>query len=426
MKLHRAAWVATTLATCLAGAAQAGPKVWVSVGEDAYRLLRRAGADIEQVEVHSLPVQVPAAEGSAKLVTRNDSIYLMKVDPDALPRLSQEVHERLHRCGGYVIHSDRAQGRRELAGFRAALMRQQAPAGVSYGIDDQAEVNALLPQLQESNVRSTIVQLSTDYKNRYYTTHYGVNASDDLVQTWKAMAAGRDDVTVKQFSHNWAQKSVIMTIKGTTRPKQIVVIGGHLDSTIGNTQEESIAPGADDDASGIASLTEVARVLLSSGYKPRRTIQFMAYAAEEVGLLGSAAIAANYKAQGKKVVGALQLDMTNYQGGSSDYNMITDYTNAAQNTFVKDLAAYYTPSMVVSQSPCGYACSDHASWTRNGYVASFPFEAPMGQHNPYIHTAGDTIDKSGNTANHAIKFSRLALAYAVELGSDGPEPPLAK
>jgi bacterial leucyl aminopeptidase len=421
MKLRRAAWVTSTLATCLVGVAHAGPKVWVSVGEDAYRLLRRAGADIEQVEVHSLPVQAPAAEGSMKLVARDESVYLMQVNADALPRLSQEVHQRLNRCAGYVTHASRAQGRQELASFRAALMQQ--PAGkVNYEIDNQEEVNALLPQVQESNVRSTIVHLSTDYKNRYYTTHYGVNSSDDLVKTWKALAAGRSDVTVKQFSHNWPQKSVIMTIKGTTKPKEIVVIGGHLDSTIGNTQEESIAPGADDDASGIASLTEVARVLLASGYQPRRTIQFMAYAAEEVGLFGSAAIAADYKSRGKKVIGALQLDMTNYQGGTSDYTLITDYTNAAQNTFVKNLAAYYTPTMVVNQGACGYACSDHASWTRNGYVASFPFESLLSQDNPYIHTPQDTIDKSGNNANHAIKFSRLALAFAVELGSDGPAP----
>jgi leucyl aminopeptidase len=419
MKLRHAAWVTTALATCLVGAAHAAPKVWVSVGEDAYRLLRRAGADIAQVEIHSLPVQAPAAEGSTRLVRRDESVYLMQVDPDALDRLSQDVHQRLNRCAGYVTHASRAQGRQELAGFRAALL-QQPQGKVNYVIDNQDQVNALLPQLQESNVRSTIVHLSTDYKNRYYSTHYGVDASDDLVKTWKALAAGRADVTVKQFSHNWPQKSVIMTIKGTTRPGQIVVIGGHLDSTIGNTQEESIAPGADDDASGIASLTEVARVLLSSGYQPRRTIQFMAYAAEEIGLFGSAAIAADYKARGKKVVGALQLDMTNYQGGTSDYTMITDYTNAAQNTFVKDLAAYYTPTMVVNQGTCGYACSDHASWTRNGYVSSFPFESLLSQDNPYIHTPQDTIDKSGNNANHAIKFSRLALAFAVELGSDGP------
>ena len=419
MNLSRMALASATLATCLVGTAQAGTMVWVSVGADAYRLLRHSGARIEQVEVHSVPVMAPESVGSDKLVTRNDAIYLMRVDQDALPRLSTEVHERLHRCGGYVIHSGRTQGRAELAAFKAL---PNAQPDVNYTIDNQAEVNALLPQLQESNVRSTIVHLSTDYKNRYYSTHYGVNASDDLVQTWKALAGSRTDVTVKQFTHNWAQKSVILTIKGTTRPKQIVVIGGHLDSTIGNTQEESIAPGADDDASGVAAFQEVARVLLTSGYQPRRTIQFIAYAAEEVGLLGSAAIAADYKAKGKKVVGALQLDMTNYQGGTSDYTMITDYTNAAQNTFVKNLAAFYTPTMVVNQGACGYACSDHASWTRNGYAASFPFESLLSQDNPYIHTPQDTIDKSGNNANHAIKFSRLALAFAVELGSDGPAP----
>jgi leucyl aminopeptidase len=206
---------------------------------------------------------------------------------------------------------------------------------------------------------------------------------------------------------------VILTIKGTTNPGKIVVIGGHLDSTIGWTNENSIAPGADDDASGIATLQEVMRVLLSSNYKPRRTLQFMAYAAEEVGLKGSQGIAADYQSKGKKVVGVLQLDMTNYQGASSDITMITDYTNAAQNKFVKDLAAYYLPSLNVNEDRCGYACSDHASWTNKGYVASFPFEAPMGQDNPYIHTGNDTISKSGNNANHALKFAKLALAYAV-------------
>jgi bacterial leucyl aminopeptidase len=421
MKIRRrAAWACSTLVTCLWGTAHAGPRVWASMGEDAYRLLRRAGAEVDRVELHAVPVQAPVAEGGSRLATHDETIYLMRVDPAALPRLSLDVHERLHRCGGYIVHSSRTDGREALAGFKKAA----APLGkVSYAIDNVDQVNALLPQLQESQVRASIVNLSTQYKNRFYTTTGGVNASNDLAQAWKQLAGGRSDVTVKQFTHpNWPQKSVILTIKGTTRPKEIVVIGGHLDSTIGNTSENSIAPGADDDASGVSSLQEVARVLLSSGYQPRRTLQFIAYAAEEVGLLGSAAIAADYKARAKKVVGAMQLDMTNYQGGTSDYTIITDYTNAAQNDFVKKLAAFYVPTMVVNQGACGYACSDHASWTRNGYAASFPFESLLSQDNPYIHTPQDTIDKSGNTANHAIKFSRLALAYAVELGSDGPAP----
>ena len=54
---------------------------------------------------------------------------------------------------------------------------KQAIAPPNYVIDNAAEVNALLPQLQESQVRSTITKLSTEYKNRYYTTSGGVTAS---------------------------------------------------------------------------------------------------------------------------------------------------------------------------------------------------------------------------------------------------------
>ena len=159
--------------------------------------------------------------------------------------------------------------------------------------------------------------------------------------------------------------------------------------------------------------------LFFSGYRPKRTIEFMAYAAEEIGLRGSADIARDYAAEGRDVVGVLQLDMTNYMGSANDIYLFTDYTNAAQNGFLANLASSYLPELTVGQSECGYACSDHASWTSNGYAASFPFEAQFGEDNPYIHTAQDTLDKSGNTAAHALKFSRLALTYAVELGSDG-------
>jgi bacterial leucyl aminopeptidase len=417
MKLRRAALVSSTLATCLMASAHAGPMVWASMGEDAYRLLRRTGAELERVEPYSVAIRAPLTDG--RIGIRNELVYLMQVDEEALLPLSSEIHEKLNRCGGFMLHASRAEGRQAVARFRDAAKLNIAPA-VSYLIDDQAEVNPLLSQVQESNIRSTIVHLSTDYKNRYYTTTGGVSASDQLVQTWKALAGNRTDVTVKQFTHSWPQKSVILEIKGTTNPGKIVVIGGHLDSTVGFTNENSIAPGADDDASGIASLQEAMRVLLSSGYKPKRTIQFMAYAAEEVGLRGSADIAADYKNKGKKVVGVMQLDMTNYKGtANSDITVMTDYSNAAQNKFIKDLVAYYQPTLKVTEDRCGYACSDHASWTNKGYPASIPAEALYDDTNPYLHTSNDTISKSDNNANHALKFAKLALTFAVELGSDG-------
>jgi leucyl aminopeptidase len=274
--------------------------------------------------------------------------------------------------------------------------------------------------MQSSRILATIQSLS-DFQNRYYTSSHGVSASTWLFNTWKALAGTRSDVKVTQISHaNWPQKSVSLVIQGSTKAREIVVLGGHLDSISSGQPETLRAPGADDDASGVASLTEVIKVLLDSGYKPRRTLQFIGYAAEEVGLLGSKEIAQQAKRLRKKVVGVMQLDMTAYQGDVTDLWIFTDYTNAAQNTFVGALAAAYLPQLKVGFDKCGYGCSDHASWTGQGYAASFPFEASFAHDNKAIHTPNDTIATFGSQAEHALKFSKLALSFAVELGSDGP------
>src|SRR3546814_5186498 len=89
----------------------------------------------------------------------------------------------------------------------------------------------------------------------------------------------------------------------------------HLDSinAYGGGSPGQAAPGADDDASGIAVLTETLRIALARGWRPQRTVKFMGYAAEEVGLRGSNAIAPSHRQAGVDVVAVLQVDMTNYQ-----------------------------------------------------------------------------------------------------------------
>jgi leucyl aminopeptidase len=66
-------------------------------------------------------------------------------------------------------------------------------------------------------------------------------------------------------------------------------------------------------------------------------------------------------------------------------------------------------------SRCGYGCSDHASWTANGYPASIPFESTMEDINRKIHTAQDTLESAGGDASHAVKFAKLATAFVVEM-----------
>ncbi|MDW5417612.1 M28 family metallopeptidase [Iodobacter sp. CM08] len=396
-----------------ASTAEAAPKkVWITLGDAAF------------LQLQKLAPATIAKESKALLANEGliaaERVHLVEVDEQQLLGLSAAVHHELHRCGGFMFHSSEAAGRQALQ----APVTLLATLRPSYVLDNQSVVNALLPQMQDSNIAQTIVDMSA-FANRYYTTNNGVNASNWLKTRWQQMSAGRSDISVEQFSHaGWPQKSVILTIKGTDNGGEVVVLGGHLDSINGQgTTENTRAPGADDDASGIASLSEALRVIVASGYKPRRTIKIMGYAAEEVGLRGSQEIAKSFKAANVNVVGVMQLDMTNYKGSDKDIYLYTDYTDNAQNQFVANLLTTYLPSVQIGYDKCGYACSDHASWSGQGYFASMPFESSFTQDNPYIHTANDTYANSGNQAQHALKFSKMALAFMVELGSDGPAGP---
>ncbi len=349
----------------------------------------------------------------------HDGLVLARLPEARLEALGRAVHQRLKRCGGFVTHPSR-----EAALDSLYPRPEYTPLAVSYTIDNTAVAQALYSAVQPANIVD-IIKLLAGNTTRYYTTAGGVNAANQLKTVWQKYAQGRSDVTVELFTHpTWAQPSVIATITGTSLPSEVVVIGGHLDSINSSSPTTGTAPGADDDASGVASLTEAFHAAMASGYRPQRTVKFMAYAGEEAGLRGSGEIAANYRTNGVNVVGVLQLDMTNYRGSAPAIVLITDNTNAAQNTFLGNLIDTYL-GLSYSTSACGYACSDHASWNSRGFAASIPFEALVGQHNPRIHTVNDTLANSDATAGHAAAFARLAAVYMAELakGSLGGDPP---
>jgi len=116
----------------------------------------------------------------------------------------------------------------------------------------------------------------------------------------------------------------------------------------------------------------------------------------------------------KAVEGMLNLDMANYKGSALDIYFVSDNTSADQNAFLGKLIDTYT-SYKWGSFKCGYGCSDHASWTRNGFAASLPFESTFADYNPAIHSANDTLAQTGGRAEHAVKFARLGVAYIVEM-----------
>jgi leucyl aminopeptidase len=397
-----------TLYLCLtlAAAPAAASTSWITAGEAAYLKIRNV-----QPGVKVLGTRTPGLAGTEKL-------HLLEVQTKVLDKLTAALHRELRHCGGFMYHATEADGRRALA--MADAMPPAPLTRPAYTITSQAVVAPMLQQMQDGQIRETITGL-TGFANRYYASAPGIAASDWLKARWTALANGRTHISVAQYAHlRFDQRSVIATIEGSDKAGEVIVLGAHLDTiNLLGTKDTTKAPGADDDASGIAGLTEVLRVVAATGYKPRRTIKLIAYAAEEVGLRGSQEIAQEYRKNGTNVVGVMQLDMTNFKGSDNDIYLFTDYTHAPQNQFLANLIKTYLPTLTMGYDKCGYACSDHAAWYAQGYATSMPFESEIKKDNPKIHTASDTLANSGNQALHALKFARLAAAYAVELGSEG-------
>eukprot|EP00756_Hemistasia_phaeocysticola_P018742 Hpha_TRINITY_DN15616_c3_g6::TRINITY_DN15616_c3_g6_i1::g.101690::m.101690/K05994/E3.4.11.10; bacterial leucyl aminopeptidase len=276
----------------------------------------------------------------------------------------------------------------------------------------KAYVRSAIQHLDTDQYRRDIAHLSS-YNNRYYTQETAAEAVRWLADQYKASipASRTSDVSIREFEHSWKQPSLIVRVEGTTKPDELVVLGGHIDSIAGS-MPNSAAPGADDDASGSAGVLQTFRALMASGFKPSRSVEFQAYAAEEVGLRGSQDIAAKYAADNVKIAGMLQLDMTGWDNGNPRVGVITDYTDATQNDFIRALTNTYL-TIPPADGRCGYGCSDHASFERYGYPSSFAFEAPFGEHNPHIHTTRDTLENMNMT--HATEFAKLGVSFVTEL-----------
>lgn len=361
-------------------------------------------------------IQSKMPNKSAQALFSNSHASVVKLNQQQIEQLSAVIHDELHRCGGFITHDSYEEAEAALTAQGDSHFAQKALFS-DYDINQKSIVVPMVANVKEISIRDMINKLS-EFKTRYYKSDTGVKSSEFIRDTWADLTKHRSDAKAELVTHKgWPQASIVLTIQGSDKADEVVIVGGHADSIAGMFGGGGRAPGADDNASGISTITEIIRVLMASDFKPRRTIQFMGYAAEEVGLLGSKEIAASYKARGQKVVGVVQFDMTLFKGtADKDIVFMSDFTNAAQNEFLGKLVDEYV-KVPWGYSKCGYGCSDHASWTANGYPASIPFESTMGDINGKIHTDKDTLQNAGGDASHAAKFAKLGVAFMVEMAN---------
>ncbi|KAH9052874.1 peptidase [Lactarius deliciosus] len=224
-------------------------------------------------------------------------------------------------------------------------------------------------------------------------------------------------ISVSEFPHSWGQNTVVLRINGSSPTDEgVVVIGAHQDST--NLGPFLPAPGADDDGSGSVTILEAYRALIASDFRPIQHVEFHWYSAEEGGMLGSQAVAKDYEKRGVNVIAMSQFDMTAWVKNNTkeEVGIIVDYVDSEVTELNKQLVDEYLDIPYV-ETECGYACSDHASWSKAGYRSSSTTESAFENTNKNVHSVNDRIDISPEFSfTHALQFSKLAVAFAIELG----------
>ncbi|KAL0953837.1 hypothetical protein HGRIS_005015 [Hohenbuehelia grisea] len=387
---------------------------WLSVGLVAYgihnmkfnlslNLVLAALAFVQAAPIRPEEIHSKAAKGLRLLTLAEDAEPVWKTEDQKLDLMRQGV-KFIDVTETYEI---------EQAIPKSAA---KAPAATFPAPSHQTAVKALTATISLANMQSNLATLS-NFNNRYYKSSTGADGSNWILSTVQGIASGHAGVTVAAFKHSWVQSSIIAKIPGKSASSPVTIIGAHLDSINLSSPTSGRAPGSDDDGSGTVNLIEAFRVLLASGFQPSTPVEFHWYSGEEGGLLGSNAIATSYSNAGVKVKAFMELDMTAFfkPGSTEVVALEADYVDSGLNTFVKSLVTTYTRLPVTMDSPCGYACSDHASWYKFGVPTTMPFEAVTGNDNSRIHSTADTTTLSGFSWSHSLEFAKIAVAFIYEL-----------
>jgi Zn-dependent M28 family amino/carboxypeptidase len=228
---------------------------------------------------------------------------------------------------------------------------------------------------------------------------------------------GGEAIEEEYFAGGRKVSNIIAEIPGSVNPSRIIIIGAHYD-----TIEET--PGADDNASGIAGLLELYRLLSADRY--RKTIRFIAFTLEEPPFfsgdeMGSMVSARNSRQKNEPIDLMICLemigyahrkyhqhvpfrDMARYFPKKGDFLAVASLPSYAEYAYIwKKIYNKYSKSSIVDivgpSSIPGITHSDHYSYNRHGFPAIMLTDTAFYRNKNY-HTECDTID--------TINFSFMA------------------
>ncbi|MBK8099916.1 MAG: M20/M25/M40 family metallo-hydrolase [Planctomycetes bacterium] len=199
------------------------------------------------------------------------------------------------------------------------------PAGAQTPVPIRDKVAALLARIEPARLESDVRTLASFGTRHVLSATDSATAGTGAARRWLreqfeacvAASGGRLTVRLQEATRPCARAglpreipivNVLATLRGTTDPDRIYVIGGHYDSRNGREADGAgAAPGASDDASGTAVALAACRAMAASEFPA--TIVFAAYDGEEQGLLGSAAHAEELAKASANVDGMITCDI---------------------------------------------------------------------------------------------------------------------
>ncbi len=274
-------------------------------------------------------------------------------------------------------------------------------------------VERMVREVSKDRLTSTVLALQS-FQTRFTYTQGNTDAGNWLYDYFSNLG-----LEVERHRFTWSthtEDNIVARIRGRTLPDEIVGISAHFDST--SEQPYTLAPGADDDASGISAVLEAAWIFRN--YQFERTVEFWCFNAEEQIRRGSRALAADYVAAGKTVYAVVNSDMIGYwpTGWARDLDVVYEPVSQWLANKVISACDRYV-GIPASKHLSGMCRDDHISFTDLG-IAAVSLMDCWDAHNggnentPYYHTSGDTIDTLNlDCMTQAVQVNMAAVA---ELG----------
>jgi leucyl aminopeptidase len=365
-----------------------------------YSLLEETGFDneynyfIQYVNEKELLKLKESISEIGEILYMNQTISILKIKKNSILLFKPIKNDAL-------VYFDKSKA------FIADKYQSKLSSKISFNVD----IASMLNEVDTNNIEATITYLSSYTTRDCYSTEI-TNALNWINSNFESY--GLNVTTQSLSSYNIPSFNVIATQNGTTIPDEYVVVGGHADSR----SFELTAPGADDNASGVAGVLEIARIL--SNYTFDRTIVYCAFSGEEYGLYGSKYFANKFKTDNKNIIGYVNLDMIGYKHPGQSLHTSLIYPSQAQElaNFYKTICSTYLPDFGIIDGVLSSGSSDHASFNEMGYMGIFPFE-DINNYSPYIHSSDDILGLSVNSQELAENLTQAALATVASLANNG-------